>query len=185
MFSAIRLCTVAALSDNWEEAYAHAKRAHQGRISFDVLDGLYLHHEVEALLRGGDERSAREELNRFAESAEANERNRIAYLRSLALLSEFEGDTQRAIEHLHEAEALAEKIGLPGELWQIQSRIGEVHERCGEEGEAAKAFSLAAQTLRELAQKIGDEELREDFLSAPQARRVLERFLVLAYLHEP
>jgi tetratricopeptide (TPR) repeat protein len=176
VFSAIRLCTVAALSDNWEEAYAHAKRAHQGRISFDVLDGLYVHYEVEALLRGGgDEGLAREEVNRFAERAEANERERVAYLRSLALLSEFEGDTQRAIEHLHEAEALAEKIGLPGELWQIQSRIGEVHERCGEEGEAAKAFSLAAQTLRELAQKIGDEELREDFLSAPQSRRVLER----------
>jgi hypothetical protein len=27
--------------------------------------------------------------------------------------------------------------------------------------------------LRELAQKIGDEELREGFLAAPQVRRVL------------
>ena len=100
VFSSIRLCGVAALSEDWEEAYAHAKKAHEGRTSFNVLDIFYLHHVVEGLLRGGDERSAREEISRFAERAEANERERIAYLRSLAVLSEFEGDTERAIEHL-------------------------------------------------------------------------------------
>ena len=148
--------------------------AHQGRTSFNVLDIFCLHHEVEALLRGGgDEGLAREEVNCFAERAEVNQREWIAYLRSLALLSEFEGDTQRAIDHLHEAHSLAEKIGVPGELWQIQSRLGELYEGCGEDGQAREAFSGAAQTLRMLAQKIGDEELREGFLSAPQVRRVL------------
>ena len=160
---------------DWEEAYAHAKRAHEGRTSFDVLDSFYLHHEVEALLRGGDERLAREEVRRFAERAQTIERERVAYLRSLAVLSESEGDTKRAMDHLHEAHSLARKIGLPKELWQIQSRLGELHERRGEAGEAREAFSLAAQTLRELARKIGDEELREGFLSAPQVRRVLGR----------
>jgi tetratricopeptide (TPR) repeat protein len=175
VFSSIRLCAVAALSGDWEEAYAHAKRAHEGRTSFDVLDSFYLHHEVEALLRGGDERLAREEVRRFAERAQTIERERVAYLRSLAVLSESEGDTKRAMDHLHEAHSLAHKIGLPKELWQIQSRLGELHERRGEAGEAREAFSLAAQTLRELARKIGDEELREGFLSAPQVRRVLGR----------
>jgi tetratricopeptide (TPR) repeat protein len=173
VFSSIRLCAVAALSEDWEEAYAYAKRARQGRTFFNVLDIFYLHHVVEGLLRGGDERSAREEISRFAERAEANERARIAYLRSLAVLSEFESDTQRAIEHLQQAHTLAQKIGVPGELWQIQSRLGGLHERRGEETEAQKAYSLAAQTLRELAQKIRDEELRERFLSAPLVRRVL------------
>jgi tetratricopeptide (TPR) repeat protein len=139
----------------------------------DPLDSLYLHHEIEALLRGGDESSAREEIHRFAEGAEANERERVAYLRSLAVLSEFEGDMGRAIEHLHEACALAQKIGLPKELWQIQSRIGNLYERRGEGGEAREAFSEASQTLRTLAGKIGDEELREGFLWARQVRRVL------------
>jgi tetratricopeptide (TPR) repeat protein len=166
---------VAALSEEWQEAYARASKAHEGRNSLDVLGGLYLHHEVEALVRGGDQRSAREQVRRFADRAEVNERERIAYLRSLEVLSEFEGDTQRAIDHLHEAEALAEKIGLPGELWQIQSTIGYLHERRGETGEARETFSLAAQTLRTLAKKIGDEELREGFLSAPQVRCVLMR----------
>jgi len=174
-WSSARLCAVAALSEDWEDAYAHVLRAHQVRTSLDAREGIYLYHEVEALLRGGDERLAREEVRRFAERAEVNERERIAYLRSLAVLSEFEGDTERAIYRLHEAEALAQKIGLPKELWQIQSRIGDLHERGGEETEAREAFSLAAQTLKTLAQKIGDEELREGFLSAPQVRRVLER----------
>ena len=173
--SSIRLCAVAALSENWEDAYAHAKRAHQGRTSLDVLGSLSLHYEVEALLRGGDERSAREEVRQRAERGEVNERERVAYLRSLAVLSEFEGDAQRAIDHLHEALTLAEKIGLPGELWQIQSKIGELHERRGEAEQAREAFSGAAQTLRMLAQKIEDEELRERFLSAPRVRRVLGR----------
>jgi len=174
-FSSSRLCAVAALSEEWEEAYAHAKRACEGRTSLDVREGIYLYHEVEALARGGDERSDREEVRRLAERVGVNERERIAYLRSLAVFSEFEGNTKRAIDHLHEAEALAEKIGLPKELWQIQSRIGDLHERRGEEGEAREAYSGAAQTLRMLAQKIGDEELREGFLSAPQVRSVLER----------
>ena len=126
-------------------------------------------------LRGGDERLAPENVRRFADRAEVNERNRISYLRSLAILSEWEGNTQRAIDHLHEAQTLAEKIGLPGELWQIRSRIGDLHERRGEVEQAREAFSIAAQTLRMLAGKIRDEEIREGFLSAPRVRHVLER----------
>jgi tetratricopeptide (TPR) repeat protein len=175
VFSSIKLCTVAALSEDWEEAYALALRVHEGRTSFDVLYGFYLHHEVEALLRGGDERIAREEVCRCAQRAEVNERERIAYLRSLAVLSEWEGDTKRAIDHLHEAHTLAEKIGVPKELWQIQSKVGELYERRGETAEARETFSRSAQTFRMLAGKIRDEELREGFLSAPQVRRVLGR----------
>ena len=91
----------------------------------------------------------------------------------MAVLSEFEGDTQRAIGQLHEARILAEKIGLPKELWQCQSKIGELHEQCGQTEEAREAFSLAAQILRMLAGNIGDEKLREGFLSAARVRRVL------------
>jgi hypothetical protein len=114
-------------------------------------------------------------VRRLAERAEVNERERIAYLRSLAVLSEWEGDTTRTIDLLHQARTLAEKIELPKELWQIQSRIGDLHERRGETEEAREAFAGAAQTLRMLAGKIGNEELREGFLSAPQVHRVLGR----------
>jgi tetratricopeptide (TPR) repeat protein len=176
-WSSASLCAVATLSEDWQEAYAHALRAQGVRTSFDVdvLEGFHLHHEVEALLRGGDQRGAREEVNRFADRAKINEREGVPYLRSLAVLSESEGNTQTAIDQLYEALTLAEKIGLPGELWQIQSKIGELHERRGEAEQAREAFSGAAQTLRMLAQKIEDEELRERFLSAPRVCRVLGR----------
>jgi DNA-binding SARP family transcriptional activator/tetratricopeptide (TPR) repeat protein len=173
--SSSSLCAVAALSEDWEEAYAHALRALEAGTSFDVLDGLYLHHEVEALLRGGDEQLAPEGVRRFADRPRTNERERIAYLRSLAVLSEWEGETQRTMDHLREAEALAEKIGLPKELWQIQSKLGYLYEQRGQTEEAREAFSLAAQTLRMLAGKIEDEDLRESFISAPRVRRVLGR----------
>jgi hypothetical protein len=80
------------------------------------------------------------------------------------------------MDHLRGAEALAEKTGLPKELWQIQDKIGELHMQRGQTEEALEAFSLAAQTLRMLAGKIGDEELREGFLSAPWVRRVLGHY---------
>jgi DNA-binding SARP family transcriptional activator len=175
-WSAARLCVVAALSENWEEAYAQAKRANEAGVFINNQPlGIYLHHEVQALLWGGDERLARGEVDRFAERAQTNERDRIAYLRSLAILGEWEGDTESATDHLREAEELAEKLGVPGELWRIRAALGGLYEQRGETREARAAFSLAAQNLRELAGKIGDEELREGFLSAPQARRVLER----------
>ena len=175
VFSHARFCVLAVLSEDWEGAYAHARRAYEFGMFFNPLLSIHLHHGVEALLRGGDDELAREEVRRFAERARTNDRDRMSYLRSLAILSEAEGDVAGAIGRLLEAEALAEGIGLPGELWQIWARIGELHERRGETKEARAAFSAAAQTLRILAGKIGDEGLREGFLSAPRVRRVLGR----------
>ncbi len=174
-FSNARFCVLAALSDDWEEAYAQAKRANELGAFVNPLLSVHLHHEVEALLRGGDERLARAQVQGFTERAEANRRDRMSYLRSLAVLEAWEGDTKRAVDHLHGAEALAEEIGLPGPLWQIRARIGEIRGRRGEDGEARGAYSRAAQTLRTLAERIEDEGLRQDFLSAPRVRSVLDR----------
>jgi tetratricopeptide (TPR) repeat protein len=168
-------CMLAVLSGDWEDAHAHARKAHELGTFFQPQFSLFLHHQVEALLRGGDEELAREEAHRLAERAKTNGRDRMSHLRALAVLDEWEGDTQRAVGRLREAEALAEEIGLPGELWQIRSRIGELHKQRGEAEQAQEAFFIAAQTLRMLAQKIEDEGLRERFLSAPQVRRVLGR----------
>ena len=174
-FSHARFCVLAALAGEWIDAHAHAVRAHEVGTFFNPMFSIHLHHGVEALLRGGDEVLARAEVHRLAERAEKNGRDRMSYLRCLAVLDECNGDTGAAMGHLREAEALAEKIGLPGELWQIRAKIGEFHERRGEVDEAREAFSRAARTLEALAQKIGDEELRDGFLSAPRVRRVLER----------
>ncbi len=141
---------------------------------FIPMFSIHLHREVEALLRGGDEELAREEVSRFAQRAKTNRLDRMTHLRALAVLEEWDGDTQKALGRLRKAEALAEEIGLPGELWQIRARMGELHERRGEVGEAHQAYSRAAQILRDLAAKIEDEGLREGFLAAPRVCRVLE-----------
>jgi tetratricopeptide (TPR) repeat protein len=167
-------CVLTALSEDWEDAHAHARKAHELGTFFQPQFSLFIHHEVEALLRGGEEELAREEAHRLAERALDNRRDRMSYLRALAVLNEWEGDNQGAIGRLREAEALAEEIGLPGELWKMRARIGELHEQRGEAGEAHKAFSRAAQILKDLAARIEDAGLREGFLAAPRVRRVLE-----------
>ena len=173
--SPARLSAVAALSGNWEDALVHARRAHEYDTFLNPLLSVYLHHGAEALLRGGDEDIARVEVHRLAERARTNQRDLMSYLRSLAVMSEWEDDMEQAVNHLRKAEAIAEDIAPPGELWQIQNRIGELYERRGEAGEAREAFSRAAQTVRDLAERIKNKQLRENFLSAPQVHRVLAR----------
>jgi hypothetical protein len=86
------------------------------------------YHETEALLRDRDEDLAREDVKRLGERVGGNGCYRISYLRSLAMLSRRESD-QMAIECLREARALAEEISLPGELRQIWTETGELHEQ--------------------------------------------------------
>ena len=168
-------CVLAALSGDWTEAHAHARGAHEIGTFLQPHFSLSLYHQVEALLRGGDEDLARVEVRRFAERARGSRRDRMSYVRALAVLDEWEGDTEGALGPLRKAEALAEEIGLPGELWQVRARIGELYEQRGDAGKAREAFSRAAQILGRLAEKVDNEELRDSFLSAPQVRRVLQR----------
>ncbi|MDQ3925785.1 MAG: tetratricopeptide repeat protein, partial [Actinomycetota bacterium] len=133
------------------------------------------HHETETLLTGGEERLAREDTRRLGESVGQNRRFRLVYLRMLAVLDRWDGDAEGAMGHSREAEALAEEMGLPGELWQIKADLGELHEGSGDAEQAELAFSGAAATLRSLVGRIDKPTLRADFLSTPQVRRVLER----------
>ncbi len=93
----------------------------------------------------------------------------------LTTLARWDGDIGGALARLREAEALAQEIGLPGELWQIRAALGELYEERGDEERARDAFTRAAQTLRSLAGRIDDPTLQASFLGAPRVRRVLER----------
>jgi tetratricopeptide (TPR) repeat protein len=134
----------------------------------------YPHYETEALLRGGDERQAREAVHRLGEGLGPNRRFRIPYLRSLAVLAAWEGYTEQAIDHLREAAQLAAEIGLPGEQWQIQAALGSLYEAGGEQGQAHTAFGEATRIIQELAQGIRDEALRSRYLAGPQIHQVLQ-----------
>src|SRR5947209_3392855 len=107
-----------ALWGEWKEAHAYALQALTAR---DYLWSYGWHftlwYETEALLRGGDEKLAEENVRSFGKSMKDNRRYRIAYLRALAVLAHWQSEDNQAIAHLQEAARLAEAIGLPGERW--------------------------------------------------------------------
>jgi tetratricopeptide (TPR) repeat protein len=173
-----RLCANRALAGDREAAYRYALESVGIRDAVPArLVGLDFvrHHEIEALLRGGDEKLAREDAKRLGERVEQNRRFRLVHLRMLAVLDGWNGESGEALARLREAEVPAEEIGLPGELWQIWAALGELHEQHGEPEEAHSAFSRAARLLEKLAKEIEDESMKEGFLSAPPVRTVLER----------
>ncbi|HZA46387.1 MAG TPA: AAA family ATPase [Rubrobacter sp.] len=173
-----RLCANRALAGDWEAAYRYALESVEIRDAAPsrlmVLD-FVRHHEIEAMLRGGDEQLAREDARRLGERVGGNRRFRLVHLRMLAVLAGWGEETGEALARLHEAKNLAEELGLPGELWQIWAAVGELYERRGEDEEARDACSRAARIVETLAGGIEDEALKEGFLSAPQIRSVLER----------
>ncbi len=172
-----KLCAVAALEEDWEEAHTHALEAAalRGEVVLQLTAPFHFYLEVEALLRGGEETLARKELSRFGEHVGESPRLRVSHLRARALLGRWQTETQAVIQDLQEAEELAKEIGLPGELWQIRAGLGELHEGIDEAVDARPAFAGATEGLRSLAEGIGDKGLRAGFLAAPQARRMLEK----------
>ncbi len=67
---------------------------------------------------------------------------------SEALLTIWEGKKKRALDHLQEAAALAEEIGLPAEQWQIRMLLGNLYEAEGEYAQAGTAFGNAVALAR-------------------------------------
>ena len=160
-----RLCANRALAGDWKSAYTYALEAVAVRKDIETwLLSIYLirYFETEALLWGGDEESAREDVQRLGARISTNRRQRILYLRALPTLAEFDGETREALASFQEAAVLANEIGLPGELWQIAVALGEVYASSGEREQ-------------KLAAKMEDEARRSDFLAEPVVWRVLER----------
>ncbi len=174
-----------AVTGEWGQAHTYALQAIAIRKSKSadrplLLLDFYPPYEMEALLRAGDERQAREAVRRLEERLGSNRRFRIPYLRSLAILAAWEGERERAIGHLREAAQLAAEIGLPGEQWQIQAALGSVYEAGGKSAQAHKAFREAARIIQGLAEGIKDETLRSRFLAGPQIHPVLQHAQRLA-----
>jgi DNA-binding SARP family transcriptional activator len=173
-----RLCMHSALTGEWEAACHYAKKAIVLRKSDEaalITADFYWHYETEALLHAGEERQAQEEVQRLGERLGSNRRFRIPYLRSLALLADWQGQSEQAITHLREAAELAAKIGLPEEQWQIQAALGRAYEARGQPAQARTPFGEAARIIQKLAEGIGDEALRTRYLAGPLIRQVLQQ----------
>lgn len=172
-----RLCMCYAAAGEWEPAFHYALKAHTVRENADVVLIVWDFHrpcDMEALLRGGAEGLARKAVRQLGERLGNQRRFRLPYLRSLAVLAAWDGNSEQAIGHLREAEALATDLGLPGERWQIQAMFGRLYEVAREHEPAYAAFREAATIVQELAGGIGDATRRATFLAGPQTQPVLQ-----------
>jgi tetratricopeptide (TPR) repeat protein len=129
-----------------------------------VIAPLWL--ETEALLRGGDVTQAHEDCQRWGKLVSHIPRYRLSHLRSLAVLAGWDGDREQAIAYLEEAKALAEMMGLPGEQWPILAKLAQLYPEA-EQQQVAK--EQAAEIANRLAREIGDEALREAFITGCSA----------------
>ena len=183
-----RLCMHYALAGEWEQAYRYALKAIAIRKHTNgalIMWDFCPHYEMEALLHGGDERQAREAVQRLREHQVSSPRFRIPYLRSLAVLAAWDGESEQAIGHLREADQLAADLGLPGERWQILAALGNLYETRREQEQAHTAFAEAASIIQELAQGIEDETLRSRFLASPHIHQVVQQARGKAFIGNP
>ena len=174
-------CQIATevLQGNWYQAHTFAIQAVQVRASNKNvqrdLDDLLRFFEVEALLHGGDEALAQASVDNLSSISEKNSCTRISLLRSQALIARWNKETEKAIALLEEACLLADEIGLPGELWQIQAMLGELYLARGDERQAKQAYAQATLILQKMTDEISDQQVRRNFLSAPRVQSVFER----------
>ena len=171
---AAELCADYAEASEWAEAYTYACIASQERSHPAVYLGQTRWHETEAFLRAGDPQRAADDLQRLSEEMGTSRRQRVQYLRALAFFDRWRDDAIEAIGHLGEARILAEKIGLPGEEWAINTALAELHRMRGDLAAAMAASQAATRRVEALAARIEDERLRAGFLSAAPVRRLLE-----------
>jgi tetratricopeptide (TPR) repeat protein len=172
-----RLCMHYHATEAWEEANTYALQAIALRKSFGktlIQLDFSRPYEIETLLRVGNEQQVREEIRHMEHCLGSNQRFRIPYLRSLAMLTAWEGSTEQALGQLQEAMQLATTIGLPGEQWQIQAALGKVYETAHEQERARTAFAEAGGIIEKLADGIKDETLRSRFLAGSQISPVLQ-----------
>ncbi len=173
-------CQIATevLQANWYQAHMFAIQAVQVRASNKNvqrdLDDLLRLFEVEALLHGGDEVLAQASVDNLSSISEETSCSRISLLRSQALIARWKKETAKAIALLEEACLLADEIGLPGELWQIQAMLGELYLTRADERRAKQAYTQAVHILQKLTDEISDQQVRRNFLSAPQVQSVFE-----------
>jgi DNA-binding SARP family transcriptional activator/predicted ATPase len=170
------LCTVHALSGDWEQAQAYARRTAEFRQAEASLPmGLTGYYETEALFRGSDVELARADVERLGSIVGDQKRYRLPWLRSRAVLARWDGDPDQAITHLQSALKLAQGMGLPGEEWSILDSLARLYAGQGDRSEAQSAWTAAADIIRRLASTIEQEDLRSSYLQSEAIRAILKK----------
>jgi tetratricopeptide (TPR) repeat protein len=168
------LCVDCVLAHNWGEAHTYAMQAlnrhNEHSYAYQTFTRWY---ETAALLQAGDLQRATQDVQRFEERTHNNPRYRIPYLRAQAELDRHQQHVKQALEHLHEATALAQQIGLPGELWSLEIERAELFAQSGDQLEANRSRAHAVEIAHTLVDDITDERTRSRFLENVQAQHVV------------
>ena len=168
------VCVDCALAGDWETAAGYAR---QMLVTRDpqvvVCPEAPRWPETEALLSAGLRGEAEAALAAFGDRFSANRRCHLALVRAQAVLAESQDDYERALHCLREAVAEATALDLPGELWQAEAALAQLHHRHGEDEPAAQACGQARAVLEKLAGSIAGEELRTRFLASPPVKRLM------------
>lgn len=170
--SASLLCAVAVFTEDWEMASIYARRVQMAREHDEVIFAeMPRWAEIAALLHAGEEEQAKEDLKHFREHFGTNKRCSLALARGQAVLAQWQGKSEQALGYIQTAIAEAKAIGLPGEEWQALVALGKLHLARREGGPAEDVFMQAASIMKQLADTITNDELREHFRA--QTRLIL------------
>ena len=168
-----RLCANCALTREWDDAYAYTQqwleRCHEASRYAETVTRW---HEIEALLRGGDEERAQEVIRVLDEQMRTNKRYRLPYFRSLAVLAREHGERERERVYLYEALQGAEEMRLPGEVWQLRAALANLYHVSKQEEQAREMCAHAAQNIHKLVEKMNEPQ-RKAFLATPHVQHVL------------
>lgn len=170
--TASEMCVDCGLVGDWEAAYYYARQSLAAHNHSLLHGGLYHWCVTEALLRGEEQSLARADAQRFGRQFGHSRRYQIPHRRCLAVLAKWEGNIDRAIEHLTIATLLAEEMRLPNEQWQVLAALGELYKISGDEARARQAFRGSVDIIQALATKIDDETLQIGFLAAEPVLQV-------------
>jgi DNA-binding SARP family transcriptional activator len=173
-WSELELCADAAVVGNWPEAYVHARRALANRNYNRVYVGMTRWLETEALVRGGDQDQAAEDLRRAEAAPHPYRRLRLQVARGRAVLALSAGDAPDAVAWLRQARAVAAETGLLHDLWQIDAALVDVFRASGDASAAATHRASTAATLQTIAVCSADDPLWARFEAAAPIRRLLE-----------
>ncbi|GAC1683325.1 MAG: hypothetical protein PVS3B1_23950 [Ktedonobacteraceae bacterium] len=171
---AAELCADCAVKGEREEAHSYALKALSERTdTFLLSTKLNLWHQTEALARMGDIERASQDVQRYSQCIGNSPRYRIPYLRALAILAQYRGETDKAIEHTQKAVMLAQEIGLLGEQWPLQAAPGDLYLTQNKTDHTCATFKQAATIIHKLANTLESREQRANFLALSQIQRIL------------
>jgi hypothetical protein len=162
-YIAAELCADYVLVGNWSLAAEQAQEAIKQR-NYQALPQIVLPRwaTTAALLHYNAEQLARADLQQSAHLWEQLPRFRGAYLRAQAVLAECAGDSLQATTHLEDANALALSLNLMGEQAQILVKLSQLYP---DRTQQQSVKSQAAEIVSRLAERVGDEKLREEFVT--------------------